>query len=518
MQNGLTHSRIALQNSLASLSTVTHAIKSHPKHVTALVATLALCGAGGALAIASMAPDVADLPVRQIIESVERASGPTELQTQAPGQLTPVVQSFAMPLGQASAQDASALTSLSPLSPLTLLTLYRSEISRANDTADTLLKRLGISDAAAAAFLRNDATVRQSLLGRGGRNLTAEATSANTLQKLTARWSTQDDGNFTRLVVEKTPQGLKSRLETAPLTASTRLASGSIQSSLFAATDEARVPDAVAVQVAEIFSADIDFHRALRKGDRFSITYEVLEGDGEALRSGRVTSAEFVNNGKTFQAMWFEANGTNTIIGAAPALGGVSALGGAGKLAQKNAPKGAYYTLDGKSLRRAYLASPLEFSRVTSGFKMRLHPIFQTWKAHLGVDYAAPTGTAVRTIGDGVVEFAGTQSGFGNVVFVNHGKENTTVYAHLSKINVQKGEKVSQAQTIGEVGSTGWATGPHLHFEFRINGIHQDPLTLALNNETAPVTAALKLQFDVLSATNRVALAAAASMQSATAQ
>ena len=138
---------------------------------------------------------------------------------------------------------------------------------------------------------------------------------------------------------------------------------------------------------------------------------------------------------------------------------------------------------------------------------MRLHPIFQTWKAHLGVDYAAPTGTAVRTIGDGVVEFAGTQSGFGNVVFVNHGKENTTVYAHLSKINVQKGEKVSQSQTIGQVGSTGWATGPHLHFEFRINGVHQDPLTLALNNDTAPVTAALKQQFDLLSASNRIALA-----------
>ena len=505
MQNGLPHLRLAFQTSLSSLSSVKHAIKSHPKHVTALVATLALCGAGGAFAIASMATnltsDAADLQIRQIIESVERASSPAQLQSelQSPLQaqsselLIPGAQPFAMALGQPSATDAP------------FLTLYRSEISRTSDTADTLLKRLGISDAAAAAFLRNDAMVRQSLLGRGGRNLTAEATSANTLQKLTARWSTQDDGNFTRLVVEKTPQGLKSRLETAPLTATTRLASGTIQSSLFAATDEARVPDAVAVQVAEIFSADIDFHRALRKGDRFSMTYEALEGDGEALRTGRVTSAEFVNNGKTFQAMWFETNSTNNIAGAAAK-------------SAKNMPKGAYYTLDGKSLRRAYLASPLEFSRVTSGFKMRLHPVFQTWKAHLGVDYAAPTGTAVRTIGDGVVEFAGTQSGFGNVVFINHGKENTTVYAHLSKINVKKGDKVDQSQTIGEVGSTGWATGPHLHFEFRINGVHQDPLTLALNNETSPVTAALKQQFDVLAASNRVALAAAASMQSATAQ
>lgn len=489
LSNGPTHPRHAF------FASAQHAIQSHPKQLAALIAALALSGAGGAFAIASMAPDAGDLPVRQVFEPVE----PLQLQA-TPGQpIQPLAQSVTGSLAQVPAPDAAALT------------LYRSDVSRTSDTADTLLKRLGISDAAAAAFLRTDATVRQSLLGRGGRSMTAEATPANTLLKLTARWSTQDDGNFTRLVVQQTPHGLKSRLETAPLVASTRLASGTIQSSLFAATDEARLPDSVAVQVAEIFSADIDFHRALRKGDRFSITYEALEGDGEPLRSGRVMSAEFVNNGKTYQAMWFGPSASNIHAAAS------GAAASAGKGAQ-NTPKGAYYTLDGKSLRRAYLASPLEFSRVTSGFKMRLHPIFQTWKAHLGVDYAAPTGTPVRSIGDGVVEFAGVQSGFGNVVFVNHGKENTTVYAHLSKINVQKGEKVSQSQTIGAVGSTGWATGPHLHFEFRINGVHQDPLTLALNNETAPVTAALKQQFDILSSSNRIALAAAASMQRATAQ
>lgn len=473
---GLIHSRNAF------LTSAKQAVQNHPRQLTALVAALALCGAGGAFAIASLAPDAAKLPVHQVFETVEPLL--------APG-LEPAMQSLA----QVAVSDTAALT------------LYRSDISRTSDTADTLLKRLGINDAAAAAFLRSDATVRQSLLGRGGRSLTAEATPANALLKLTARWSTQDDGNFTRLVVQQTPLGLKSRLETAPLVAATRLASGTIQSSLFAATDEARLPDSIAVQVAEIFSGDIDFHRAMRKGDRFSITYEALEGDGEPLRSGRVLSAEFVNNGKTYQAMWFGPNG--------------SIASGSASIAAKNlqnSPKGAYYTLDGRSLRRAYLASPLEFSRVTSGFKMRLHPIFQTWKAHLGVDYAAPSGTPVRSIGDGVVEFAGVQSGFGNVVFVNHGKENTTVYAHLSKINVQKGEKVSQSQTIGAVGSTGWATGPHLHFEFRTNGVHQDPLTLAHNNDTAPVTAALKHQFDVLSASTRVALTAAASIQRATAE
>ena len=447
-----------------------HTLLTYPKRLTALVAALALSGAGGAFAIASLAPDVADLPVREVSEAVQ-----------------PLASLLAAPQNETSV--ALAPPDLGPL------TLYRSDVSRATDTADTLLKRMGISDASAATFLRTDPLVRKSLWSRAGRSLSAEAAADHSLLKLVARWMPTDDGNFSRLVVEKTAQGMTSQVETAPLVASTRLASGTITSSLFAATDAAGLPDSIGVQVAEIFAGDIDFHRALRKGDRFSITYEALEADGEPMRSGRVLSAEFVNNGKTFQAMWF-----------------------AGQSGDKGSTKGAYYTLDGQSLRRAYLASPLEFSRVTSGFKMRLHPILQTWRAHLGVDYAAPTGTPVRTIGDGVVEFAGVQSGYGNVVSVQHGKENATVYAHLSKINVQKGQKVSQSDIIGLVGSTGWSTGPHLHFEFRVNGVHQDPLTMARQAESLPINTAAKSQFDSTAAMVRVALSAAGSIQQASAQ
>lgn len=155
---------------------------------------------------------------------------------------------------------------------------------------------------------------------------------------------------------------------------------------------------------------------------------------------------------------------------------------------------------------------------MTSGFKMRFHPILQTWRAHLGVDYAAATGTAVRSIGDGIVEFAGVQNGFGNVVYVNHGKQQVTVYAHLSRINVRKGESVSQSQTIGAVGSTGWATGPHLHFEFRVNGQHQDPLTLARQSETVPLSASARPSFDRFASEYRIALAAAVSMRPGSAQ
>lgn len=425
-----------------------------------------LGGGGGAFAVAALAPDASDLPVREVLESVQ-----------------------ALPLTAASDQLNAPQ-----------LTLFRSDTTRSSDTADTLLKRLGVDDAAAAAFLRSDAKARL-LLGRSGRNVTVETSDSNSLLKLSARWSSDTDGNFNRMVLEKTAQGFASRLEIAPLSASTRLASGTIETSLFAATDEAKIPDAIATQVAEIFAGDIDFHRALRKGDRFSIVYETLEGDGEPLRSGRVLSAEFVNNGKAFQALWFQE----------PLAG--ATLAGAGTRS-----KGGYYSLDGQSLRRAFLASPMEFSRLTSGFKMRFHPILKTMKAHLGVDYAAPTGTPVRSIGDGVVEFAGVQNGFGNVVFINHGKQNTTVYAHLSRINVRKGQSVSQSQNIGAVGATGWATGPHLHFEFRVNGQHRDPLTLAKQSEAVPVTAAAKPLFDRFSSEARLALTAAASMQQSSAQ
>ncbi len=440
-------------------------IRQYPKRITALIAVLLLGGGGGSFAVATFAPDASELPVREVMESVQ-----------------------SLPI---SASDTLSARSFN---------LFRTEITRSSDTADTLLKRLGVDDASATAFIRTDATARL-LLGRSGRNVTAETAADNTLLKLSARWSTDDNGDFKRLVLEKTPQGFQSKLESAPLIATTQLASGTIQTSLFAATDDAKIPDAIAIQVAEIFSSDIDFHRALRKGDRFSVVYESLEGDGESIRTGRVLSAEFINNGKTFQAMWFQD----------PLAANASA-----SLDTRN--KGGYFTLDGRSLRRSFLASPMEFSRISSGFKMRFHPILQTWKAHLGIDYASPTGTPVRSIGNGTVEFAGVQNGFGNVVFINHGNNRVTVYGHLSRINVRKGQSVAQSQNIGAVGSTGWATGPHLHFEFRINGKPTDPMTIARQSEAVSISATAKARFDQAAATSRQALVSASSMQVASAQ
>lgn len=432
-----------LAESISFLNFVAASLRRHPKRVAGSLAALLLGTGVTAFGVVPLAPDASDLPVRQVLESVQTLPLQAQLDALADHRIK----------------------------------LYRTDSTRSNDTADTLLKRLNINDAAAAAFMRSDPLARLALAGRPGKTITAEADDTQALAKLSTRWPTDDESTFKRLVIERSGNTFASRIETASYVANARLASGVIQSSLFAATDDARIPDAVAVQIAEMFSSDIDFRRALRKGDRFNVVYEALEADGEPLRTGRVLSAEFVNAGKAHQAMWFQPPGQD-------ALGGQH--------------KGGYYTLDGKSLRRAYLGSPLEFTRVSSGFSMRFHPILQKWRAHLGTDFAAPTGTPARTVGDGVVSFAGVQGGFGNVVFIKHRNGHETVYAHLSKINVRLGQNVGQGETIGLVGATGWATGPHLHFEFRVNGVHQDPMTIARQSETVPVPAAALPMFKQL--------------------
>jgi murein DD-endopeptidase MepM/ murein hydrolase activator NlpD len=247
-------------------------------------------------------------------------------------------------------------------------------------------------------------------------------------------------------LIEITPDGRAAERRAA---FETHLAvkSSVIRSSLFAAADAAGIPDSVAMQLADVFSGDVDFHRDLRQGDRFTVVYEMHTLLGRPVRAGRVVAAEFVNQGRTYRAVHYGSS---------------------------------YYTPEGKNLRKAFLRSPLEFSRVSSGFGRRLHPLFRTWRTHQGIDYAAPTGTRVRAVGDAVVEFAGLKGGYGKVVILRHQAQYTTVYAHLSRIAVGRGTRVAQNDTIGFVGSTGWATGPHLHYEFRIAGQARNPLSIAM--------------------------------------
>ena len=435
-------------------SRVAHIFGTYPKHITAAIGALLLCAGGGAFAVASLGPDASELPVRQVFEA-------------------------ATPLSVAAQTDALDAHSF---------TLFRTELTRSSDTAEALLKRLGLADPAAAAFVRGNAEARSALLGRPGRTVTAEAGHDNTLQKLSARWMPDGDGGFKRFVIDKVAGGFRARTEADALTPGSRLASGIVRSSLFAATDDAGIPDPVAGQLADIFSSDVDF-RSLRKGDRFAVVYETFEADGQQLRTGRVLSAELESNGKIHQALWFQEPGQ----------------------------KGGYYRPNGVSLRKAYLASPVEFSRVTSSFAMRLHPVLNSWRRHNGIDYAAPTGTGVRSVGDGVVEFAGTQSGYGNVVLVKHRNNQSTAYAHLSRIDVKVGQSVSQSQTVGAVGSTGWSTGPHLHFEFRVNGEYTDPSTIAQQDGGMPISTAARPAFERLALATRTELAAAFSVVQASA-
>lgn len=323
------------------------------------------------------------------------------------------------------------------------------------DTVYSLLARMSIRDKVAVDFLRNN---RESeVLFRQlapGKTLTASVTAAGDLLSLTFPLN---NGNNTALLVQHAPQGFEAKIEDiASFESSVSLQSAVIRHSLFGAADEAGIPDSIAIQLTDIFGGDIDFHRDLRKGDRFSVIYESARHIGKTARTGRILAAEFINNGKTYRAFWHQDNKND--------------LGG-------------YYTADGNSVKKSFLRSPLEFSRITSGFSnARYHPVMHEMRAHRGIDYGAPTGTRVKATGDGTVEFAGTQGGYGKIVTIRHSGDKTTAYGHLSGFanGIRKGARVSQGETIGFVGSTGMATGPHLHYEFRAGGIHRNPLTVAL--------------------------------------
>ena len=418
----------------------------HPRRVSAAVLTVLAGSAVTAFGVAplSVLPEVAPPVITQITQSVTPSALPDELQRL----------------------------------DLQSLALFRSDVTRSADTVDSLLTRLGVDDTEAAAFIRNDPLAATVLQGRIGKSVKATVEDGR-LRQLIVRGpadTTSDiDTHFTRLTIERQDGSGHARFavrkEVAPLDRRPQVGSGTIQSSLYAAADDAHLPDGITNQLAEIFGTDIDFRRELRKGDAFSVLYDALLADGEPVTwgnvTGRVLAARFINKDKVHDAVWFQEPGH----------------------------KGSYYDLSGRSKVRAFLSSPLAFSRVTSGFAMRFHPILQTWRAHLGVDFGAPTGTPVRSVGDGVVTFAGQQNGYGNVVHIEHSGGRTTVYAHLSRIDVRRGQHVEQGLRIGAVGATGWATGPHLHFEFKVGGRQVDPMTIARASESLQLSPVALGQF-----------------------
>jgi murein DD-endopeptidase MepM/ murein hydrolase activator NlpD len=263
-----------------------------------------------------------------------------------------------------------------------------------------------------------------------------------------------DRDDHTRVTARFSAESVEQRIETRPLEHRTYVAHGVIESSLFEAGSQAGLSDALVLKLAGVFGYDIDFAQDLRAGDSFTVIYDSVYCEGERLHDGEIIAATFINRGKHFSAFRY-ADGSGTAL---------------------------YYSEDGRPLRKSFLRTPLEFSRITSYFTAaRLHPILGTMRAHRGVDYAAPSGTPIHAAGDGKVVYRGWQGGYGNVVILQHGGHYSTLYGHLSRFaSIRVGQHVTQGQTIGYVGMTGLATGPHLHYEFRVDGVHRNPLTVTL--------------------------------------
>lgn len=385
---------------------------------------LALC-AFGAAGFAPLPPDASDLPTKLL--------------------------SRELPLPDLSMQIAA-------LSQQQEQQFVREEKIRSGDTLAALLLRLGVNDTAAADFIKADPVARGFLQLRPGKRVQAVTSADGALQTLSTTAANGREESAKILLVQRSGPGFKASETAAALEKRVEMRSGEIRSSLFAATDLAQVPDSIAMQMVDMYATDIDFASDLRRGDRFHVVYETFWQNGEFVRAGRILASEFVNGGKTYQAVWFEEPGSKQ--------------------------GGGYYGFDGRSMKKAFLKSPLEFSRISSGFSMRVHPISGQWKQHKGVDFAAPTGTPIRASGDGTIDFLGTQGGYGNVVVIKHWSNYTTAYAHMSRFaaGMRKGSKVSQGEVIGYVGTTGWSTGPHLHYEFRVNNQPRDPLSVDVPN------------------------------------
>ena len=348
-------------------------------------------------------------------------------------------------------------------------TFWQIDQVRADDTLGTLFKRMRIRDEEAIKYLMlapEAHDINTALMP--GHTMQIETNRAGELLHLEYEI---DEENI--LVAGLTPSGYQVATQKLLLEPHIVFNTATIRDSLFGATDDAGIPDQIALQIAEIFSGEIDFHDDLRPNDYFNVVYEAFYNAGELMKTGNVLAVELMNNGKLHKAIHFgEASG-----------------------------KFAYYTPEGKSLHKSFLRSPLEFTRISSTFSQgRYHPILQRMRAHQGVDYAAPIGTRVKAAGDGVVEFMGVKGGYGNVVILKHDNGVNTVYGHLSRFSsdIRKGATVQQGDVIGSVGMTGLATGPHLHYEFLVNKVHRDPLTVALPT-SIPIDAQFKQAFDTTS-------------------
>lgn len=327
--------------------------------------------------------------------------------------------------------------------------VLNSETVRSGDTLAKIFARIGFSQSVMAEILNLPEAAKALKALQIGSFVKYRGDSG----LLSALSYSIDD--FTTLNIVRGKSGFTSSVERVKPDVRSASAMGTITRSLFQDLQDSGVPERVILDFAELFGWDVDFVRDVRHGDRFKIIYQEIFRDNEKVRSGRILAAEFTNGTKEYSAYFYESG---------PEISG-------------------YYSKDGEALKKAFLIAPLNFTKVSSRFNLgRLHPILNKIRAHKGVDYAAPMGTPVRSVANGSIEFAGVQSGYGNVLVIKHGEHYSTLYGHLMKFasGISRGDSVKQGQLIAYVGKTGLATGPHLHYEFRINGAHVDPLTVKL--------------------------------------
>ena len=384
------------------------------------------------------------------------------------------------PLGEAQLPTPQTIVEPVSLAPVIAEVgdrFVQTERIRRGETIASLLERLGAADADFLKFAASDPIARRMLQLYAGRSVTAEVDGAGQVQSLQYRYgSLVIDGqeNATRLTIRRNDTGFVAVDEPVPLDRQTVMAAATINSSLFAATDAAGIPDVIASKVADILDGELDFRRDLRRGAELRVLYEtVREADSLDRAVGtRVLALQLLNDGKRHGAIWFE----------------------------RGDDKGEFFDFEGRSMHRSFLRNPIEFSRVSSGFSNgRAHPVFGNTRAHKGTDFAAPSGTPIRAAGSGVVDFAGQQRGYGNVVILEHRNGVQTLYAHMRGFaaGMKKGGKVEQGEIIGYVGATGWATGPHLHYEFMVDGQQVDPMKVAMP-DSEPLSPAERVRFMAL--------------------
>lgn len=318
------------------------------------------------------------------------------------------------------------------------------------DTLSTLLARAGLGSATVHELLAGSRDARKLTRIRPGQTFEITLAEDGTLEKLGTRLNSLES-----LQVSRTEKGFSVKHETIKPAIQQAYARGVIDSSLFVATKRAGLPHRLALELANAFGYDIDFALDIRKGDEFEVIYENRLVDGKSVGHGNILAARFTNRGKTYTAVRYTDRQGNV----------------------------TYYRADGSSMRRAFIRTPVDFARISSRFSTgRRHPVLNKIRAHKGVDYAAPRGTPIKATGNGRVILAGRKGGYGNTVIIQHGQRYRTLYAHMNGFakGVRNGVQVRQGQIIGYVGTTGLSTGPHLHYEFQVNGVHVDPLSQKL--------------------------------------